>query len=362
MVRTQTDTHTIQNLFVKLTDHTTYGHDAITITSQFQRGDEETGVWALADKQKYIKALRNHYPTGIIVFVKDTEIIGTWKVLDGGNRLRAIRDFITNKFNTTIDDTIDDTTSKTFEELTPRQQEQFYTIMIPCQWQNIEVSDHQSTIAEMFCGLNTSAVKLSPGELFKAHGWKGNIWEIEMAKKLVGGDWNPEMNNERVNSIRAAWSTNIGELSETKRCGNLAMVIGYIISAKTGNFNLFDTKYDVNKNNLNPYPLPPPEENTIYVKLEMFIDFVREVEYPLSIFGRPTRGMPSKLKIAPIWKPICEGTLTASLRANMISFYKTHALDVEVLAEYNRLLTKNGDNHTSASKIIAVHAYINTFA
>jgi len=98
------------------------------------------------------------------------------------------------------------------------------------------------------------------------------------------------------------------------------------------------------------------------MKLQRFIDFVREVEYTPSIFGRLICGMPSKLKIAPIWKPICEGTLTASLRANMISFYKTHALDVEVLAEYNRLLTKNGDNHTSASKIIAVHAYINTFA
>ena len=33
----------------------------------------------------------------------------------------------------------------------------------------------------------------------------------------------------------------------------------------------------------------------------------------------------------------------------------------EVCSEYKRRLTKNGDNHTNASKIDAVHEYINEF-
>jgi hypothetical protein len=357
MVRVQTDTQSVTNIFTKIMDHDEYTHEAITITSEFQRGDDETGVWKLAAKQKYIRALIQHYPTGILTYVKDHESV-TWKVLDGGNRLRAIRDFIKGKFNTTIDGA----TSKKFSELTTRQQEQFNTILIPCQWLNIERTDPPHTIAEMFCGLNTSASPLSHGELFKAIGWKSNIWEIEMAKKLVGGDWKSEMNNERVDSIRAAWSTNIGELSESKRCSNLAMAIGYIISAKTGNFNHFDTKYDVNKRNLNRTTPSAAEQNTIYEKLEMFINFIREVEYSNDLFGRLCCGMPPKLKIAPIWKRICEGTLTPALHDNMVRFYKTHIVNDDVFAEYNRILTTNGDNHTKASKISAVHDYIDTFA
>ena len=361
MVRVQTDTQSVTNIYTKIVDHNSYPHEAITITSEFQRGDAETGVWKLAAKQEYIGALIQHYPTGILTYVKDHKSV-TWKVLDGGNRLRAIRDFIEDKFNTTIT-TIDGATSKKFSELTTRQQEQFNTILIPCQWLNIEHADPPRTIAEMFCGLNTSAVRLSDGELFKATGWKSNIWEIEMAKKLVGGDWKSEMNNERLNSIRAAWSTNIGELSELKRCNNLAMAIGYIISAKTGNFIHFDTKYDVNKRNLDQRETTPSaaEQNTIYKKLEMFINFVSDVKYSNVLFGRLCGGMPGKQRIAPIWKRICEGTLTPALHKKMVRFYKTHIVDDDVFAEYKRILASGGDNHTTASKISAVHDYIDTF-
>ena len=365
MVRSDTHTTKISDLYIKNTDHNVYGAgDSIEITSDFQRGDEETGVWTHDNKQNYIKSLRGHYPTGILTFVKDHESAAAyhypWKVLDGGNRLRAIRDFIDNKFHITKDDE----TSYKFSDLSPKEAADFNTIMVPCQFLTIERNDADHTIAEMFCCLNTSAKPLSHGELYKAHGWKQNISEIEIAKKLVGDVWESTMNDDRLNTLRASWCTNISELSETNRCSNLAMMIGYVISAKMSDFNYFDTNYTVNKKNLSPAgkQLDEAEMNTIYKKLTMFVEILSQMGYSRNLFGRPTGGIPSKSRIAPIWKPICEGTLTTEFRNKIIRFYNDYAVNnPDVTDEYIRLLTKNGDNHTNASKIDAVHKYINTF-
>lgn len=365
MVRSDTHTIKISDLYIKNTNHDAYGSsESIEITSDFQRGTEENGVWTPENKQNYITSLKGHYPTGILTLVKDHESATSyqdpWKVLDGGNRLRTIRDFIDNKFHITKDDE----TSYKFSDLSPQEKADFNTIMIPCQFLTIERNDADHTIAEMFCCLNTSAKQLSHGELFKAHGWKQNIWEIEMAKKLVGDVWDSTMNDDRLNALRASWSTNIGELSETKRCNVLAMIIGYIISAKNANFKHFDSNYNVIKTNLTPASQEPDENelNNIFDKLTMFLDIVSEIGYSNTLFGKPTGGIPSKSKIAPIWKPICEGILTPNFRAKMVRFYKNHAVnDDDVIAEYKRRLTKNGDNHTNSSKINAVHEYINSF-
>ena len=75
------------------------------IQRALEAGDEETGVWSRSQQQHFIDSLRKNYPTGILVFVKDhftaTSYQNPWKVLDGGNRLRAIRDYIDNKFTDT---------------------------------------------------------------------------------------------------------------------------------------------------------------------------------------------------------------------------------------------------------------------
>lgn len=365
MVRSDTHTTKISDLYIKNTDHNAYGAgDSIEIASDFQRGEEENGVWTSENKQNYIKSLRGHYPTGILTFVKDHESATSyqdpWKVLDGGNRLRTIRDFINNKFHITKDDE----TSYKYSDLSPQEAADFNTIMIPCQFITIERNDPDYTIAEMFCCLNTSAKPLSHGELYKAHGWKQNIWEIEMAKKLVGGEWESKMNDDRLNILRASWCTNIGELNETTRCSNIAMMIGYIISAKTGDFKCFDANYKINKSKLTPAGKQFDKEDmeNICEKLTTFVEIMNDIEYSRDLFGRPTGGMPSKSKIAPIWKPICENTLTPVFREKMVRFYNVHVVnDPEVCLEYKRRLTKNGDNHTNASKIDAVHEYINEF-
>lgn len=364
MVRSNTNTMSIDELHLKISknENSPYSIDeTMEITSDFQRGDEETGVWSNDSKQRYIKSLMGRFPTGIFTLVKDhenaTSYQNPWKVLDGGNRLRAIRDFKNDNLSVQKDAE----TSVKFSELTPAEKAIFNTTMIPCQFITIERSDSDDTIAEMFCCLNTSATSLSHGELFKALGWKKNIWEIEIAKKFVGDTWVSEVDDERILNLRKSWCKKIGALSETKRCSNLAIILGYICSAKTGNFKHFDANYKTNKNNMSPAFQQPPEDvvNTIIDKITRFVEIMKDIGYSKEIFGRPTGGIPSKSKIAPIWKPICEGNLTPELRQKLVSFYNVYMKDADVSAEYMRRLTKNGDNHTNASKIDAVHEYIN---
>ena len=360
MVRSDTRSLTISDLFLKVTDHSVYGaSESIEITSDFQRGDEEHGVWSNNNKQRYITSLRNRYPTGILIFVKDHENASLpWKVLDGGNRLRTKRDFMNNKFNI-----IKDYQSCKFSDFTEQEIANFNTTLIPCQFITIERNDDDCTISEMFCCLNTSASQLSHGELFKAHGWKSNVWEIEMAKKIVGDKWETNVENDRLITIRAFWVEVFGELGENKRCKNLAMMLGYIISAKKNNFELFDTKYELNSKHLTPTNQMVDEEamNNICTKINTFLDIVREIGYRKELFGTLSLGIPPKSKIAPIWKCICEDTLTPEFRETMIRFYRDYMINDEVINEYKRILTKNGDNHTNSNKIDAIYTYMKTF-
>ena len=214
----------------------------------------------------------------------------------------------------------------------------------------------------MFCSLNTSAKPLSPGELFKAHGWKGNISEIELAKKLVGDVWKSTWNDPRLDSIRDQWCKNFATISETKRCDNLALAIGFVLSAKNSNFSQFDPKYCTINQFLSVADQDPTEEDlsSIYNKLTALIEILGPILTAKTLF-RNTKGFPAKSKIAPIWKPICENTLTPELQSKMIKFYNVHALNPDTMKEYKRLLTNGGDNHIAAGRVNAVHEYINSF-
>ena len=61
--------------------------------------------------------------------------------------------------------------------------------------------------------------------------------------------------------------------------------------------------------------------------------------------------MPSKSKIAPLWKNICEGTMTSAFRDKLIAYFQALSTNSELRIEYENELTKNGDNHTSYQKI-----------
>ena len=97
--------------------------------------------------------------------------------MDGGNRIRALRDYKEDKFV--------DLNGNKYTQLSERERAEFDTILIPCQEITIERHDPDVTISDMFIRLNTKTNPLRHGELFKAHGHRGDIWQIEMAKKFI---------------------------------------------------------------------------------------------------------------------------------------------------------------------------------
>lgn len=362
MVRAQSDIQTILSLYEKNTNSQIYGSgDQIEIESDFQRGDEETGVWSKDQRRCFIDSLRQNYPTGILVFVKDhftaTSYQNPWKVLDGGNRLRATRDYMNNIFA--------DSQGKKYEDLEHQDKAKFNTLQIPCQWMTIERDDPTNTIAEMFTRLNTSSKPLSQGELFKAHGWKKDCWEIEMAKKIIGDVWSSNYNSDqyRIETIRNKWEQVFGRLQESKRCDSLAMIIGYIVSSqnkinkengsiKKGDFELFDKRYDRLYRDLsNPGQQPSEEQKKIFFnKLEDFLNIMGEI-YKIEIFGKVSKGIPSRSKIAIIWKKICKETMTNDFKRKMIEFFQVLPERQDIYDEYNSILFSKGNSETSDTKI-----------
>jgi hypothetical protein len=355
MVRTETKTVPMLDLYQRNTDSDwNTGSEGISISSSFQRGDEETGIWTSEFKQHYIDSLQKGYPSGILTFVKDhisaTAYQNPWKVLDGGNRLRAIRDY--------IDDRFVDLNGNSFSHLTERSRARFEMILIPCQEITIERTDSNQTIADMFIRLNTKTNPLRHGELIKAYGHRGDVWEIEMAKKLIGDQWTTDFNDNYklygridLQQIRQSWSETFAEIRETTRCDSLAMILGYIVSAKTSNFTLFDKRYvklapTLSKAGDSP---TPTEYELIYGKLAALLNVVSKIT-DKSIMGTITRGIPPQTKTAPIWKKICEGTFTAQDANKMITFYNSLTDNIELKAQYTDLF-KGSNSETGNAKI-----------
>lgn len=359
MVRNHSDTQKIDDLFMRNISSEYSENEKIKIESDFQRGDEQIGVWSSKEKARYIDSLQKKYPTGIFTFVKDhtnaTSYNNSWNVLDGGNRLRSIRDYKNNKFV--------DRNNKKYEDLEHEVRLNFDSIQVPCQWLRIEREDPDDTIAEMFCRLNTSAKSLSNGELFKAHGWKKNIWEIELAKKIVGHKWSSNISYpDRFDDLTIKWELTFSKLLETNRCDTLAMMIGYILSAKTSKFNIFDKRYKNIKGELStPDDCVRDEDlQIIYSKLNEYLDIMQTI-YSKTVFGNVTKGMPAQTKVATVWKRICENKMTPDFRKKIIIFFKDELLikkNLELKRGYDEILNEGSNGETSDYKIDIAIKYI----
>jgi len=339
MVRQETHITSITNIIYNISE--AIGSEKIEISSDFQRGDDETGVWKTSNQREYINSLHKKYPTGIITLVKDHQSAmaynHNWKVLDGGNRCRSIRDY--------INDLLTNSDGKRFNEESEIIKAQFMAFGLPVQYLTLERNDPSDTIANMFNKLNTSAEPLKNGELYKSHGWKKNIWQIEMAKKFIGGPiwsvstYTDEVSDNRLHIIRTRWCSIFNtELGETKRCDSLAMIIGYILSATSKKIWHFDKRYERNFKLLGDVT-PKNEENInrIYNKLTTFLDIMEEIyplEFPLATFGKLTKGIPSQTKICMIWYTICIETIDINFKQKLIDFYKRMSTDTEIEKRY----------------------------
>jgi hypothetical protein len=321
--------------------------DTIQVAPDFQRGDDENGVWSRDKNKKYIDSLRKNYPTGIITLVKDhSHSKEPWMVLDGGNRCRAIRDFLDNKF--------DDHEKQFFEDLSERTKARFEARLVCVQRLQIESTDPSSTIATMFSRLNMSSTPLKHGELIKAHGWKGNTQIIELAKAIIGDTWKTkdvsQFNRRKLLLLTKEWAKVFGKLGEQKRCDTLAMMTGFIISATKNKFKLFDKSYSILTKHIDDC-VTDTDLDVFYERMSTFLRIMRV--YEATLFGQCRKGMPSKKRIAPVWKPICEGTMCRELEATMIRFYQAckEEKNRALFTKYMNRLSEGGDNHTTDKKV-----------
>ena len=340
-----TRTLTIQDFVTRITDHEIFGaSDSIVISSDFQRGDEETGVWSRSNKRKLIDSISKEIPIGNITLVKDHDREQPWKVLDGGNRSRAIRDFCLDEFT--------DNNNNKFSQYDAQRKANFKTRNIQISWVTILPTDPPDIITIIYIRLNILGNTLSQGELIKGHGHQSNVPEIEMAKRIIQDSWTSRNYDPRITELRTNWINSIGDIGETKRCDSIAMMCGFIISAKTSRFENFRNEYSkLHPKFTNPYApqdepedennMTPEKELNIINKLNNFIDIMRQI--PESSLGRIKKGFYPKKFISPIWKRICEGTMTDEFRDKLIAFYNAIDQNHDLKQRYDHVFNSNGN-------------------
>lgn len=363
MVKSNSNTQTVSNLHSRVCDNNHPRTYRIKITSDFQRGDDKDGIWSPKEKREYIDSLLQNYPTGILTFVKDltspSKDIDPWYVLDGGNRLRAIRDYMENKLSNSDD--------VRFEGLDPRTQARLETLLVPCQFMMIEIDEPCDTIAKMFTKLNTTSKQLSQGELLKAHGWKGDNWVIEMAKCIIGEPWHSEYDfgayfkENHTESIRDMWIRALGQIRELKRCETLYIIVGYILTAVCADFAIFNFTYDKLVPLLEEVggtDASPEDLERIHNKFREFLD-IMGVVYHNKIFGGLRGGVPGKSKIAPIFYNISSSGDSAIPTDKIVSFYKQCVITPQLKLDLDAILTHGGDSYSTSSKMEKAVEFIN---
>ena len=349
MVLQHTDSQSINNLYSKITGKKNPS-DRIEIESDFQRGDDEFGVWSTREKVLYIDSLQQSFPTGLFTLVKDDNDTGAnpWKVLDGGNRMRTIRDFKLDKFH--------NADGLKFSQLTESDKAIFDNIHIPCMWITIDIGDPPSTIAEMFARLNTSSKPLSQGELIKAHGSKNDCPIIELAKKLVGGCWSSSYEDDgELDRIRDKWYNIFGVISETQRNDTISVMLALAISAMTSNFKTFKMRYKRHLPYFTTEPLTSEQYDSICSKLSLFLNIWNQI--PLDVIPAIKHGVPSYRYIAPTWHYVCENKVTCIQECSQIvRFYNVHYKTDSVRKTYEQMI--GGTGEITLARIEKIQSYI----
>jgi len=219
----------------------------------------------------------------------------------------------------------------------------------------------------MFTNLNTKILPLTDGELIKAHGWQGNIPIIEFAKNLVGEPWvTEEDEDDIIDNVRENWYQTFpgggadGTKRETKRCDNIAMMCGFILSSIYSNLGLFTKKFDKIKNYLTTENIITDEQKDKFIdNCSLLISTVNAIENSDELIKRKC-GMPKQLSIFPIWGAIVTGRMTTQFNLKLINFYNAIQQDEELMELYNSTLSGRGDGHSTRSKLENVINLINT--
>ena len=360
MPRNDTRTTTINEFYKSLNKENDYDGDNIIIASLFQRGNEEDGVWSLNLKRDYIESLINGWPIGPTMLIKPAgSHANPWLVLDGGNRARTIRDFLNNKFKTKGDTLAD---RKYFRELDETTKANFKANPIYLIEVRITRDDPDDIVSELYTRINTKISPLKDGELIKALGWQNDRTIIELAKKLIGEHWISKIdldneNDKRIENCRNKFIELFPKPErETKRCDNLAMMIGYIVSSITNNVSKFDKRF----NRLKPYlrkdyEFKEEDETKFYNRINTLFNILKKINTQNLIKLIPnTCGMPSRLKIFPIWGLIITDKMTDTLKKKIPIFYNNISDNADLRINYEAELAKNGNSEIGANKLINI--------
>ena len=390
MPRTTYGEISIANYVQRLGGQGVAPHERISIrlSTIFNRGDEQNGVWSVRMKSDYIDSILKGYPVGQISLVKEEFNVNNnyssapCLILDGANKSRALRDFIRGLFTVRI--TVGgETQNCLFENMPVEIKAQFHQTRISVSTTIILATDPENAIAIMFTRLNTKQVKLQQGEFIKAFSWRKNHVIPELAKNIIGGPmWNPHIASglsddepysmpqaivphvERIENLRANWTASpMNELGDTARLDNLALICGMIIAAHTHNINFYDKRFSRLQQHLSD-ELTSEEVGDILTALEQFVEIMTEI-YHETVFGRVKCGMPSKKFAAYVFDPIVSVGINEQQRnieiLRMRYYFAALRINAEELMSFKIVCASGGDNHNTASKFANVRAEINNF-
>ena len=98
------------------------------------------------------------------------------------------------------------------------------------------------------------------------------------------------------------------------------------------------------------HAMTPEKHQNIVKKLKTFVNLMKKI--PLTSFGKITKGILPKSKVAPIWKRICEDQMTPQFQHKMIQFYNTMDEDDDLRRRYQEALAADGNKFDmSSSKV-----------
>jgi hypothetical protein len=331
----------------------------ITIADDFQRGDEEKGVWSIKFKRAFIDSFSKDFPFGLIILVKKAgNQLAPWSILDGANKTRCLRDFRNNVFK--------DKDGKYFDDWELRQQEAFKAKTFTVQEVKVMRDDPPGLIAEMFERLNTRQVPLSAGELTNAIGWQKDIWPIEIARTMLHWDatsWEVPMfvGDLDWGSLQSRWEDVFGELSIDKRLNNLSYWTGIIISSMESDIKYFKKDYNLQKKLLLDEKISTVEvrvqkQTKVFNDINTLLDIITDVNN-LTLWG-VTNGVPRITKIAVIWHLILHDDIEGMFE-RVKEFYKAMFDNTELRESFKETITSGGDNHVNGTKIGRAIEFIN---
>ena len=360
---------------------------SISLSTVFNRGNEENGVWSRNMKRDYINSIFSGFPCGQICLVRDygnamNGYSSPSLILDGANKSRALRDFIADRFTIPYGPEGQEVNTL-FSSLPEDVKANFMATQLSISRTEVTRNDPTSSIATMFTRLNTRQVPLSQGELIKAYSWLKNLTIPELAKHIIGGEmWAPHIsqgltqgepynrcsainnNMHQITALKTQWANSpLGELGERARLDNIALLCGMIIAIQQNNIYYYDKRFDRLEEHLGA-ELNAQQVRNIIEDLSLFVSVMTNC-YHNSIFGSTQKGMPSKKFTVYIMEPIVNSDLTdteRNLELNRLSTYFTYIRsDLNALTRFRQICSSGGNNEVAQSKFAMVRQEVNDY-